>query len=118
MIDELGITCRNHRGFVDAVAADDRVGADALLLNTSFAAPALAEVVTRERPDVIVYDEELSSGVDRALGEKPDTRPGQRPVPRGKVMLLASGTTGTPKGAQRSAGDGFADGVAMLDRIM
>jgi acyl-CoA synthetase (AMP-forming)/AMP-acid ligase II len=139
----VGVMCRNHRGFVDAVAAAERVGADVLLLNTSFAAPALAEVVARERPDVLVYDQEFGPAVDRAVSESPDTErimawtddppdhavtietliarhAGQRPAGSGrksKVILLTSGTTGAPKGAQRSAGGGFADGVAMLSRM-
>ena len=69
----VGIMCRNHRGFVDALAATERIGADVLLLNTSFAGPALAEVVQRERPDAIIYDQEFSASVDRAVSEKPDT---------------------------------------------
>src|SRR5207249_3722668 len=40
----LGILARNHRGFVEALIAANRIGADVLLLNTSFAGPALAEV--------------------------------------------------------------------------
>ena len=40
------IMCRNHRGFVEALVAAHRIGADVVLLNTSFAGPALAEVVT------------------------------------------------------------------------
>ena len=39
----LGIMARNHRGFVEALIAANRIGADVLLLNTSFAGPALAE---------------------------------------------------------------------------
>ena len=39
---------RNHRGFVEALIAANRIGADVLLLNTSFAGPALAEVLQRE----------------------------------------------------------------------
>jgi acyl-CoA synthetase (AMP-forming)/AMP-acid ligase II len=139
----VGVMCRNHRGFVDAVAAAERVGADVLLLNTSFAAPALAEVVAREGPDVIVYDQEFGPAVDRTVSEKPDTarimawtddppdhvvtvetliarHAGRRPARcgrKGKVILLTSGTTGTPKGAERSAGGGFADGAAMLSRM-
>ncbi len=61
--------CRNHRGFVDALLAVNRIGAHILLLNTSFAGPALAEVVTREGVDTVVYDEEFSATVDRALAE-------------------------------------------------
>ena len=38
----------NHRGFVDTLIAANRIGADVLLLNTSFAGPALAEVMGRE----------------------------------------------------------------------
>lgn len=34
----IGVMCRNHRGFVETVTAANRVGADVLLLNTSFAA--------------------------------------------------------------------------------
>ena len=32
----IGIMCRNHRGFVDALVAANRIGSDVLLLNTSF----------------------------------------------------------------------------------
>src|SRR6478752_793661 len=68
----VGIMCRNHRGFVESLIAATRVGADVLLLNTSFAGPALAEVVNREDVDVVIYDEEFTGTVDRALADKPD----------------------------------------------
>lgn len=67
----VGIMCRNHRGFVSALMAADRIGAHVLLLNTSFAGPALAEVVGREGVDVIVYDEEFGPTVDQALADAP-----------------------------------------------
>ena len=63
---------RNHRGFVESLIAANRIGADVLLLNTSFAGPALAEVVAREGVDVVVYDEEFTPTVDRALADTPD----------------------------------------------
>ena len=53
--------CRNHRGFVEALIAANRIGADVLLLNTSFAGPALAEVVNREGVDAV----DLRRGVHR-----------------------------------------------------
>src|SRR3954465_6635977 len=127
--DVVGIMARNHRGFVASLIAAHRTGADVLLLNTSFAGPALAEVVVREcagKSVAIVYDEEFTATVDRALGETPDAvrivawrdpsnvdgtdhertvetmitvhfgeRP-QRPDTRSRVILLTSGTTGTP----------------------
>ncbi len=42
--DRVGLMCRDHRGFVEAAAAVGKIGADVLLLNTSFAGPQLAEV--------------------------------------------------------------------------
>ncbi|OAN35444.1 acyl-CoA ligase FadD12 [Mycolicibacterium iranicum] len=135
--DVIALMARNHRGFVDALIAANRVGADVLLLNTSFAGPALAEVLEREgsrdgraKNVAVVYDEEFSEIVDRALADRPDiTRilawtdspgdaltvenliaehSGEEPVratEKSRVILLTSGTTGTPKGAKHSGGD-------------
>ena len=69
----VAIMCRNHRGFVEALIAANRIGADVLLLNTSFAGPALADVVNREGADAVIFDEEFTDSVDRALADKPDT---------------------------------------------
>ena len=70
----IGIMARNHRGFVEALIAANRIGADVLLLNTSFAGPALAEVVEsrRRRHPCVIYDEEFTDTVDRALADRPD----------------------------------------------
>jgi fatty-acyl-CoA synthase len=46
--DKVGLMCRDHRGFVEATLAMAKLGADTLLLNTSFAAPQLSEVCQRE----------------------------------------------------------------------
>ncbi|BBX67192.1 acyl-CoA ligase FadD12 [Mycolicibacterium psychrotolerans] len=141
--DVVALMARNHRGFVDTLIAANRIGADVLLLNTSFAGPALAEVVAREgegRSLVLIYDEEFGDTVDRALQGRPETprivawtdtddhdltveqlidaHAGQEPrraAARSRTILLTSGTTGTPKGATHSGGDPSAL-KAILDR--
>src|SRR4051812_40933203 len=61
--DGVAILCRNHRGLIEALVACSKIGAHALLLNTSFAAPQLAEVCDREQARAIVYDEEFGAVV-------------------------------------------------------
>lgn len=136
----VGIMARNHRGFVESLIAATRIGADVLLLNTSFAGPALAEVVNREHADVVIYDEEFTGSVDRAVADRPEAvrilawtdeatdaptveklieaHSGQRAAKserNSKLILLTSGTTGTPKGAKHSGG-GASNLIAILSR--
>ncbi|HEV7483514.1 MAG TPA: AMP-binding protein [Solirubrobacterales bacterium] len=140
--DGVGIMCRNHRGFVEATLAAAKLGASALYLNTMFAGPQLAEVTRREKPKALVYDSEfagLLEGVDDsvarvvgwldegeetnaqqsleqliAAGSEADLKP---PPDKPRFVILTSGTTGTPKGAQRSSPDGLLGIAALLDKI-
>ena len=137
--DGVGIMCRNHRGFVEATLAAAKLGASALYLNTMFAGPQLTEVTKREGPKVLVYDEEFSgllAGVDGdvtrvvawhdgevaeptlealiAGGDESDLKP---PPDKPRFVILTSGTTGTPKGAQRSSPDGLLAVAALIDKI-
>ncbi|MDT5096692.1 MAG: hypothetical protein QOC76_429, partial [Mycobacterium sp.] len=140
-VDVVGIMARNHRGFVESLIAATRIGADVLLLNTSFAGPALAEVVAREQVDAVIYDEEFGPSISQALYDRPkatkivawtddpdahaltvagliDGHMRQRPSPSArtsKLILLTSGTTGSPKGAKHSGG-GPAELKSILDR--
>ncbi|HEV2770645.1 MAG TPA: acyl-CoA synthetase [Solirubrobacteraceae bacterium] len=139
--DGVAILCRNHRGFIDATIACSKLGADALYLNTQFAAPQITDVCAREQPAAIVYDEEFAELVaeaarDRrrfvgwfegdakpedplledliASGDSSDLQP---PGERGRVVILTSGTTGTPKGANRKQPESLEPAAALLERI-
>ena len=64
----VAIACRNHRGFVEALVAVSKAGADALLVNTAFASPQVRAVFDRERPTALVCDADLLEVMDDALG--------------------------------------------------
>jgi fatty-acyl-CoA synthase len=145
--DRVGLMCRDHRGFVDAAIGVAKVGADALLLNTSFAGPQLKEVAEREGIAALIYDEEFTQLIaaagadrlrvvawheehepgadaddaDRMLGELiAEGDRGEVPAPgrTGRVTILTSGTTGTPKGASRTGFQWTLDPPAsLLERI-
>jgi acyl-CoA synthetase (AMP-forming)/AMP-acid ligase II/NAD(P)-dependent dehydrogenase (short-subunit alcohol dehydrogenase family) len=126
----VAVMCRNHRGCIEALVAATRLGADLLLLNTDFPAPQLAKIVERERPAVLIHDEEFTarladSGFEGprvlawqegqaegasldALGERPAAKLAA-PAREGRLVVLTSGTTGVPKSAPRDP-----DPVAML----
>ena len=138
--DGIAIMCRNHRGFIESTVACSKLGAHALYLNTQFAAPQVTDVVNREEPVAIVYDEEFAEMVEEAgkrrkrfiawfdgpekpdcpviedLIEEGDDSDLSAPEEKGRVVILTSGTTGTPKGASRGS-PGIGAAVAILSAI-
>ncbi|MDE3723370.1 AMP-binding protein [Nocardiopsis sp. N85] len=134
---KVGLLCRNHSGFVQTMIACGRLGADTVLLNTGLSAPQLADVTAANGISLLVADEEfadLCAGVPagiprlRAWGdpsdlswgsvspgpESEDPAPPERP---GRLIVLTSGTTGTPKGARRPTPRGPQDAASVLSRI-
>lgn len=137
--DSVAVMCRNHRYFVYATVAAAKLGADILLLNTAFAGPQLVEVLEREGPRAVIHDEEFGAllaeadtdvrilawtdseaaadvtTVERLVraGNSAELDP---PGRHSRVVILTSGTTGTPKGAPRSEA-GIDAAIALLERI-
>jgi fatty-acyl-CoA synthase len=133
--------CRNHRGFLDAIFAGAKLGATVLLMNTDFSGPQLEGVIEREEPKALIYDSEFTdtfaetgkdltrfvSWVDEgdeaadpttedAIRDGSD-EPIDPPDSPGRFIVLTSGTTGTPKGAQRSSPDSLTPVATVLSKI-
>ena len=141
--DGVAILCRNHRGFIDATVACSKLGANALYLNTMFAGPQITDVCKREKPKAIVYDQEFAELVEEAgkrrkrfvawfdgdegrpsgdplledLIASGDTADLVPPAEKGRVVILTSGTTGTPKGANRSQPKSLLPAAGFLSKI-
>ena len=128
--DGVAILARNHRWFAVAEFGCARVGARIILLNSSFSGPQIKEVSEREGAKLIIYDDEYTEDVSkadpplgklRALATNPNGEdsgstdetladlvaansksPAPKAGKRSSIIILTSGTTGTPKGANRS----------------
>ncbi len=124
----VGIMCRNGRNFVAAVFAAALVGSDVVLVNTEFRADALASALSTHQIGTMFADLEFAEqirGIDEYITvidpATVNTQQGvKRPkvAPSGRVVLLTSGTTGTPKGVPRMPRmhSGVGVGVTILER--
>ena len=125
--DGVGVLARNHRWFSIANYACARVGARTIMLNTEFSGPQIRDVSEREGATLIIYDDEYTEAVtlaepalgklrafvsddepsgstDETLAEliaRSSTDPAPKATKRSAIIILTSGTTGTPKGATR-----------------
>jgi fatty-acyl-CoA synthase len=144
--DGVAILARNHRWFSIANFGCARVGARIILLNSEFSGPQIKEVAEREGAKLIIYDDEYAKAVSkadpplgklRALGENPDSdepsgstddtladliaanskSPAPKASKHSSIIILTSGTTGTPKGANRSTAPTLAPIGGILSHV-
>ena len=121
-------------------------GARIILLNSEFSGPQIKEVSEREGAKLIIYDDEYFAAVSKAepplgklrrgLGTNPDkedspstdetledliARSSGKPAPKvtkhSSIIILTSGTTGTPKGANRSTPPSLAPIGGVLSHV-
>ncbi len=133
----VAILARNHRWFLVSLFAAAKCGARIVLLNTDFAGPQIREVANREGTDLLIHDDEYAGmleGVEPPRGRLrawadtpgPDTvsavvaASSTSAPPRAghaRIVLLTSGTTGTPKGATRKEPRSLEPLGALLERV-
>ncbi|MFD4440188.1 acyl-CoA synthetase [Nocardia sp. NPDC058519] len=136
----LGALCRDHRGMVLSLLAAGKLGARIVLLNTGMAGPQLVSVAERENVGAILLDAEFLHRFEDLPNKLPmiltvddgwvnhgqptlddvragrPTRPPTSPTQPGGIVVLTSGTTGTPKGAPRGKVSPL-QSAQFLDRI-
>ncbi|QIS15074.1 acyl-CoA synthetase [Nocardia arthritidis] len=140
--DVIALLARDHRGMVLSLVATGKLGVRAVLMNTGFAKPQFADVAKRENVKAVLHDSEfidlmsaIPAEIPRVLtwvDEKDNADPsietiesliaGQSAAPLpapdkpGGMVILTSGTTGTPKGAPRDKVSPFAS-AQFVDRV-
>ena len=144
--DGVALLIRNHRWFLVATYGAAKVGAKLILLNSEFSGPQIKEVSEREGAKLIIFDDEYTKAVSaaepelgrlRALPTNPDndepsestdetladlvakneSTPPPKATAHSKIIILTSGTTGTPKGANRSSPPSLAPIGGVLSHV-
>ncbi|MCD2191017.1 AMP-binding protein [Actinomycetospora soli] len=139
---KIAVLCRNHRGPIETIIAASKIGADVVLMNTGLSTGQMKAVAEEQELTSIVVDSDLADRLDevpesvKRIGGWQDAGSGcwgddtlegliavdgskELPTkpPTGKTIVLTSGTTGTPKGAERPSPNGIGPVNAILSRI-
>ncbi|MFE6861579.1 AMP-binding protein [Nocardia sp. NPDC057668] len=134
--DAIGLLTRNHAEMIETMVAAGKLGVDVFLLNAGLSGRVIENIVQRHRLTALFVDEELDplvqhlhTDIDRYRTD-PDVVDGttgqliaqkhngfRASSRRGRLVVLTSGTSGTPKGARRPHPRGFATVAALLSRI-
>ncbi|WP_054814964.1 acyl-CoA synthetase [Nocardia arizonensis] len=140
--DVIALLARDHRGMVLSLLATGKLGVRAVLMNTGFAKPQFADVAAREKVKAVLHDSEFldlmsaipesipriltwvdeKDGADAATATLESVAAGHSSAPLsapakpGGLVILTSGTTGTPKGAPRDRVSPFAS-AQFVDRV-
>lgn len=96
----IALRCGAHRGFLAGVIAGGVLGLDVLLLPTSIGTEQEQRVLRGRPVQLVLTDRQVLSAFQ---ARPPRTRPRRPPRPRrpGRLLLLTSGTTGTPQVTSR-----------------
>ncbi|MBC7302203.1 MAG: acyl-CoA synthetase [Nocardia sp.] len=140
--DVIAVLARDHRGMVLSLLAAGKLGVRAVLMNTGFAKPQFADVAAREKVKAVLHDSEFMDLMSAVPAEIPrvltwvdeahevdpaiptvaslsadrSTTAVAAPSKPGGMVILTSGTTGTPKGAPRDKVSPFAS-AQFVDRV-
>ncbi|NYH79633.1 fatty-acyl-CoA synthase [Actinopolyspora biskrensis] len=134
----VAILCRNHHGFVEAVLAASKLGADSVLVNTGMSGEQVSAVLAEQGVRLVIADSEFTGHVSPPEGvelvvswtegttshttvEQLIGRSGTDALPKrprhGRMIVLTSGTTGTPKGARRPDPASLSPATTIMSRV-
>ncbi|MCA1187999.1 MULTISPECIES: AMP-binding protein [unclassified Saccharopolyspora] len=133
----VAVLCRNHHGLVETIVACGKIGSDVVLLNTGLRPHQMRTVLDEQRADLLIADVEFvealpdleldvvlawtegttrKATLEHLIGSSATGTLPRRPR-HARVIVLTSGTTGTPKGARRPAPPGVGPAATIMSRM-